>query len=123
MISGTNYNDRFFAPVANTENGEVDSSTLFHYRQEGDIVWATYGGGDVLFGTLVATVDQSGCLDMRYSHVNRNNQLMTGECRSVPEVLPDGRLRLHEKWQWTSGDGSHGESIVEEVKSGGSQGK
>ncbi len=34
----------------------------------------------------------------------------------IPEVLPDGRLRLREVWQWTSGDLSQGESVVEEVR-------
>ncbi len=53
---------------------------------------------------------------MRYQHVNRDGELMTGHCRSTPELLPDGRLRLHESWQWTSGDGSRGESIIEEIK-------
>ena len=56
-----------------------------------------------------------GSLDIRYHHVNAKDELMTGICRSVPEVLSDGRLRLHEKWQWTSGDSSSGESVVEEV--------
>ena len=116
------YNDRFFSPVANTDNGEVGSSTVFHYRQRGDIVWATYEGGEISFGTLIATVDEEGCLDMRYSHVNREGRLMTGLCRSAPELLPDGRLRLRERWQWTSGDCSNGESIVEEVKGGINEG-
>jgi hypothetical protein len=115
-MKGINYNDRFFAPVSNTGNGEVGSSTLFHYRQAGGVVWATYAGGDIRFGTLIATVDEDGRLDMRYSHVNRGGELMTGRCESTPEALPDGRLRLYERWQWTSGDGSRGESIVEEVR-------
>lgn len=112
------YNDRFFAPVSNTDNGEAGSATLFHYRQAGGVVWATYAGGGVRFGTLIATVDEAGRLDMRYSHVNRDGELMTGRCESTPEILPDGRLRLHERWQWTSGDGSRGESVVEEVRGG-----
>jgi hypothetical protein len=41
---------------------------------------------------------------------------MTGTCISTPEILPDGRLRLHESWRWTSGDGSSGESAIEEVR-------
>ena len=53
---------------------------------------------------------------MRYSHVNVSGGLMTGQCRSVPERLPDGRLRLHETWQWTSGDRSSGQSMIEEVE-------
>jgi len=72
-------------------------------------------GGQIQFGTLVATVKDDGALDMRYHHVNRDGELMTGNCRSTPELLPDGRLRLHESWQWTSGDGSRGESIIEEI--------
>jgi len=47
--------------------------------------------------------------------VNDKNELMTGVCRSVPEILSNGKIRLHEEWKWTSGDGSQGRSIIEEV--------
>jgi hypothetical protein len=114
-MSDINYDNRYFVPKVNSANGEVNAGTLFHYRQRERVVWATYEGGDVQFGTLVARVSEDGSLDMRYSHVNREGELMTGHCRSVPEVLADGRLRLHERWRWTSGDESEGESIVEET--------
>ena len=110
-----NYDGRTVKPVTNSETGEVGDGTLFHYHQTGDIVWAEYSGGDIRYGTLIAKVLGDGSLDMRYQHVNAKDELMTGICRSVPEVLSDGRLRLHEKWQWTSGDSSSGESVVEEV--------
>lgn len=114
-MKNINYDKRKFVPVTNTENGEVSGATVFHYHQQEDVVWATYAGGGVRWGTLVARVDEESCLDMRYSHVNDAGELMTGRCRSVPEVLTDGRLRLHETWQWTSGDESRGESVVEEL--------
>lgn len=117
-MPGINYDGRTFSAVANSETGEVSEQTMFHYHQRDDVVWATYKGGAIRFGTLVATVDKAGCLDMRYQHVNQEGMLMTGMCRSTPEVLPDGRLRLHESWQWTSGDQSRGTSVVEEVKVG-----
>lgn len=110
------YDERCFVPLVNAANGEVGEGTVFHYRQQGDIVWATYTGGRVSFGTLVAKVTDANCLEMRYSHVNDRGELMTGECFSTPEVLPDGRLRLHERWRWTCGDESAGESVVEEVR-------
>lgn len=110
-----NYHDRRFQSAANTPNGEVGAGTIFHYRQEGNIVWATYEGGEIVKGSLIATVAAGGALDMRYHHVNRAGEIMTGECRSTPEILPDGRLRLHESWRWTSGDRSSGTSIVEEI--------
>ena len=109
------YAGRRFRSVENTGSGEVGPETVFHYEQEDDVVRATYGGGDVRSGTLVATVDAEGNLDARYQHVNAAGVLMTGECRTTPEVLPDGRLRLHEEWRWTSGDGSSGRSVVEEI--------
>lgn len=109
------YDGRRFRGVTNTGSGDVGTHTVFDYRQRGDVVWATYEGGGVRLGTLVATVDAGGRLDMRYSHVNEAGVLMTGECRSEPERLPDGRIRLHESWRWTSGDRSSGRSVVEEI--------
>ena len=109
------YDGRRFRSVENSETGEVGPETVFVYSQDGDVVSATYRGGDVRFGTLIATVDGEGNLDARYGHVNASGELMTGECRTTPEVLPDGRLRLHEEWRWTSGDRSSGRSVVEEI--------
>lgn len=109
------YDGRHFRSVSNSANGEVDAETRFTYHQQGDLVWATYTGGAIRFGTLVAIADARGRLDMRYSHVNADGELMTGVCTSEPELLPDGRLRLHERWRWTSGDYSEGTSIVEEI--------
>jgi len=114
------YNNRTFSSKSNTSNGEVGTSTLFHYHQEpnGSIVWAEYSGGMIAKGFLIATVQPGGLLDARYQHVNISGVLMTGRCLSTPERLPDGRLRLHEQWQWTSGDQSSGTSVVEEVMPG-----
>lgn len=109
-----NYNGRCFRSVANSGSGEVGSETRFDYCQDGSVVWAIYSGGAIQIGALVAVAATDGSLDMRYSHVNKSGQLATGVCKSSPEVLPDGRLRLHEVWQWTSGDESSGTSIVEE---------
>jgi len=117
-MSAINYHERFFAPLCNAENGEVGPATVFHYRQRGRVVWGTYEGGEIEFGTLIANAADDGTLDMRYQHVNLRGELMTGRCRTTPEQLPDGRLRLHESWQWTSGDSSAGTSVVEEIVRG-----
>ena len=107
------YDGLRFRAVRNSETGEVGSNTVFHYHQAGNIVWAEYGGGEVVHGHLVALCDDTGGLDMRYHHINRRCELMTGLCRSTPEMLNDGRIRLYEKWQWTCGDLSSGESVLE----------
>lgn len=110
-----NYNNRKFRSVQNSPSGDVNSETIFHYHQEGELVWGEYSGGEIVRGSLVAKCDGEGNLDMRYQHLNRRGELMTGECRSVPGILPDGRIWLHEKWKLTCGDLSSGESIIEEA--------
>ena len=107
---------RRFGSVENSASGEVGPETVFEYHQRDEVVWATYSGGAVRFGTLMATSDGDGVLDARYGHVNISGDLMTGECRSTPEVLGDGRIRLYEAWRWTSGDRSSGRSVVEEIR-------
>ena len=110
------YDGRVFCTVSNSENGEVNGETRFCYRQQGDVVWASYSGGGVRMGTLLARVLADGALDMRYQHLNAAGEFMNGECRSLPELLPDGRYRMHEEWHWLCGDGSRGSSVVEEVR-------
>lgn len=110
------YDQKQFRPVQNTPNGTVSGETTFYYRQEGNIVMAEYSGGGIRVGHLLALAAPDGSLDMRYHHIDENGTIQTGVCRSIPEWLPDGRIRLYEQWQWTSGDGSSGSSIVEELR-------
>ena len=109
------YDNRKFVSVQNSESSEVSGETLFHYHQKGDLVWAEYTGGAIVFCNLIAKVSADDALEMRYQHLNQLGELMTGKCFSKPKILPDGRIRLHEKWQWTCGDFSFGESIIEEL--------
>ena len=109
-----NYNNKVFKPISNTDNGETSNETIFHYKQLGNIVTATYSGGKIIQGHLIGLIDSFGNIEMRYHQVNEKNELMTGICKSTPEILANGKIRLHEAWEWTSGDKSTGTSIIEE---------
>lgn len=110
-----NYHNKVFKPVSNTENGETSEETIFHYQQTGNILTAAYRGGKIKQGHLIGLVDENGQIDMRYHQVNEKGEIMTGICRSVPEIMQNGKIRLHEEWEWTSGDRSKGKSVIEEV--------
>ena len=112
---GFDYDGRRFRAVENSGSGEVGGETVFAYWQAGDLVWATYSGGAIRLGHLVALMGENGELEMRSHHVNAAGDLQTGVCHSVPSVLPDGRYQLAETWQWTSGDRSRGTSLLEEI--------
>ncbi len=114
VIEMINYNNKIFRPISNTENGETSNETVFQYKQVGDILTSEYSGGKIIKGHLIGLVDENGNIDMRYHQVNDKGELMTGICKSTPELLANGKIRLHEEWEWTSGDKSKGTSIIEE---------
>ncbi|MGP7817139.1 n-acetylglutamate synthase [Niallia sp. 01092] len=111
------YDGRKFVSIENTANGEVSSKTFFIYKQTGNILSATYSGGEIIQGTLIGIVKEDGCLEFRYNHVNNKNEIRGGKCISTPEILPDGRIRLHESWKWMDDEETEGNSIIEEVVS------
>ncbi|WP_018922614.1 hypothetical protein [Salsuginibacillus kocurii] len=110
-----NYDGRTFVSKTNTANGEVSGDTTFNYEQQGQILTATYGGGEIVTGRLIGLVNEDGSLHFRYNHVNHANELRGGECYSQPEVLENGKIRLHEQWKWMDDEQTEGESVVEEV--------
>lgn len=110
-----NYHGKTFRPILNSENGETSAETVFHYQQHGNILTSQYSGGKIQQGHLIGLVDEDGKIEMRYHQVNSSNELMTGVCHSEPEILSNGKIRLHETWRWTSGDLSEGRSVLEEV--------
>jgi hypothetical protein len=110
-----NYNERVFRSLSNSDNGEVGEETIFNYQQNSFLVSATYSGGAILFGHLIGLVNSDGVMEISYHHINEEGDIRTGICFSTPEILPNGKVRLHEKWKWTNGDGSEGESVLEEL--------
>ncbi|HSJ69860.1 MAG TPA: hypothetical protein VK921_19420 [Anditalea sp.] len=110
-----NYNNKKFKLISNTENGETSEDTIFYYRQTGNILTSEYYGEKIIKGHLLGLVDNVGNIDMRYHQINTQGEIMTGICTSKPEVLASGKIKLHEEWQWTSGDNSSGYSIIEEI--------
>ena len=110
-----NYHLKRFRAVSNSPNGETSKETIFEYQQQGNILTAEYTGGSIIKGHLIGLVDSAGNIDMRYHQVNQQGELMTGICHSQPEAMENGKIRLHETWQWTSGDQSKGTSVVEEM--------
>jgi len=75
---------------------------------------ATYSGGSIIHGQMLGEVESNGALRFYYQHLNKEGKLKSGKCKSIPEILKNGKIRLYETWKWTDGDQSEGWSIVEE---------
>ena len=44
--------------------------------------------------------------------------LVAGHCESTPELLPDGRIRLHERWERYGPQAATGVSELDEIGPG-----
>lgn len=109
------YNGRCFRVMANSGAGALDNRTVFEYKQEQEVLSCVYKGTEVALGHLLGKVSPDGRITMVYHQIHTDGQICTGKCISVPEVLSDGRIRLHESWEWNSGKEGKGTSILEEL--------
>lgn len=114
-ISVINFDNRKFVSVENTTSGEVSSKTYFHYKQEGNILYADYLGGEILKGKLIGIVHEDDSLEFRYNHVNTRHEIRGGKCKSIPKLTSEGKIELYEKWQWLDREQNEGESLIREV--------
>jgi len=103
---------RRFRVAEMSEQAEASTATVFEYHEDGDVIWARYEGGSVRLGFLVGIRDGDR-LDFRYTQLNENGETSNGHCSTTISMLPDGRLRLSEDWEWESKPGS-GTSAAEE---------
>ncbi len=110
-----NYNNKRFKPIVNTDNGETSSETVFEYSQSGRVLTASYHGGPIVEGHLIGKVSDKGEITMHYHQINEQGEINAGICHSRPEILESGKIRLHESWQWLTGDRSKGQSVIEEL--------
>src|SRR6185312_9448509 len=101
--------------LSDAVGGTAGNETIFSSRQTGHHITATYRGGDIVDGSLAATADDEGNLNIRYQHIDSSGQFLTGHGFSRPRVSDNGKIRLYVEWQWTCGDYRKGVSVLEEM--------
>jgi hypothetical protein len=92
-----------------------DGGTVAVYHQDGDVVWAEFTGGPVRRGSLNGTRRPDGTLHLGYTIVLDTGDVVCGRTVNTPELVPDGRIRLHERWERYGPHADSGTSYVEEV--------
>jgi hypothetical protein len=110
-MSDINYDGRRFRPAESDAQNRVA-----YYWQDGDLLWGHFVGGKARRGTLTGTCASDGSLHFAYCMVLDDGAVVSGTCRSTPQVLADGRIRLHEAWERYGNHASHGESVLEEIR-------
>lgn len=107
-----NYDGRRFRAADADPDGRAPVAL---YRQDGDLVWGEFAGGEVRRGSLAGTCEPDGTIDFAYCMVRADGRVISGRCVSTPQLLVDGRIRLHETWERYGQHADRGTSYLEEV--------
>lgn len=99
-----------------TEHEPGADAPIAWYRQSGDLLWADFAGGAVRRGSLSGRCAADGTLEFTYTMVMVDGAIIAGRCWSTPELLEDGRIRLHEKWERYGTHAAGGVSELEEIR-------
>lgn len=100
---------RFFAQ-ANTANGTIDTDTQMHFTEDADVIIATYSGGSIVTGHVLARWSGEMRIDMCYHCLTASDAIQAGKAKAYFDRTSDGRLAMRLDWQWLTGDRTKGES-------------
>jgi len=113
-MSEFDFNNKTFALVQNTENGQVNADTIFKYKQEGDLVTADYCGGSIKYGKIIAKLNDN-TLDMLYQCITIANELKAGKAIAKISMTDNGKMRLILDWEWLNNPNEKGQSEYMEI--------
>jgi hypothetical protein len=105
------YDGRAFRPGGE----DMAGGTQARYHQDADLVWGEFAGGHVRRGSLAGTCAPDGVLCFAYSMVLDSGEIISGYCRSTPQLLDDGRIRLSEEWERYTPTRETGVSYLDEI--------
>jgi len=95
--------------------GHAPDAPVATYRQDGEVVWSQWSGGDVRRGSLAGLCAPDGTVSFAYCMVLTDGRVVSGHSVNTPEFLPDGRIRLNERWERFGANAASGTSSIEEV--------
>lgn len=103
------FNNKTFLLVENSEKGQVNSETIFKYKQDGNLVTADYYGGSVKSGKIIARLDGDK-LEMVYNCITSDGDLKAGKAIADVSLNEHGKIKLKLNWEWLDKSGEKGTS-------------
>ena len=103
------FNNKRFALLQNSENGQVNTDTIFEYKQDGNLVTADYFGGTIRYGKIIADL-QGDKLIMLYQCMTTGNELRAGKAIAEISVTEIGKIKLDLAWEWLTNGNDKGTS-------------
>lgn len=103
------FNNKTFSLVDNSKNGEVGTSTIFEYHQEGNLVTADYHGGNIRYGKIIAKLRNEE-LHMLYQCMTTDDELKAGKAIAKIDFSENNKIKLKLNWEWLGDNHEKGTS-------------
>ena len=84
--------------LEDTTDPEADVPVV-HFHQQGELIWAQSTHHGIHHGSLTGRCTQDGTLEFGYAMLVSGGTVVSGHSIATPEVLPDGRIKLTERWE------------------------
>lgn len=110
-----NLNQKRFHPLSNSQLGTVNSNTIFDYTEYNGIVRATYHGGTILSGHILAQWQGDSCLKMLYHCLTIDQELKAGQATARLSRTKDGLIHMDLEWEWLGDNKGTGVSHYIEI--------
>ncbi|TXG36555.1 hypothetical protein [Seonamhaeicola maritimus] len=104
-----NINNKIFSLVENSENGEVNSETLFRYKQEKTLITADYNGGTIKYGKIIGYLEKDE-INMLYQCLTVDNELKAGKAVAKISLDKNNKIKLKLNWVWLNDKSGKGTS-------------
>jgi len=109
------FNNKRFALIQNSENGQVNTETVFNYKQDGNLVTADYFGGTIKYGKIIADLKEDK-LHMLYQCLTTDNELKAGKALAQITLTKNGKIKLSLDWEWLTNGNDKGKSEYIEIE-------
>lgn len=109
------FNNKRFALIQNSDNGEVNTETIFHYKQEDNLVTADYYGGTIKYGKIIAELEDDK-LNMLYQCFTTDNDLKAGKALAKITLTENSKIKLSLDWEWLTNGNDKGKSEYIEIE-------
>ena len=94
------FNNKNFRVIKNDgPDAEVTEETVFHFKQEDNVVHADYYGGKVKMGKFIGIIEDNE-IHFKYHQVNLLNEFNSGHSKDQIELTENKKIRLIDEWEW-----------------------
>lgn len=114
-MSKFNFKNKKFALIQNSDNGQVNTETVFNYNQDGNLVTADYFGGTIKYGKIIAELKDNE-LNMLYQCLTTDNELKAGKALAQISLTENDKIKLSLDWEWLTNGSEKGNSEYIEIE-------